>query len=364
MEESDLEAKLERLEKPKQEPTGYGFTGLAPPEPPDLTKDVERLAAFTAKHSELIDQVRSVARKSGYVNVADFERASFLPELQKLRLTARLLKYEALVALDRGDSDGFAASVESIFGIAQQLNSTPLLVGQLARTAIIGIGTNVVHQALSRLQLSRDASQRLASGLDDLDLIDNFREGLIAERAMMAECFQDLQLWEHGDKLTTRGNLYLSLYAPADLCFYLEQMQVMIDALENTPQEAFRIADATTDIGDLQRPPPISATLVPAFRPFMVALMRTDFQSDACRTGLGIEDYRVKHDQIPESLAELVPEFLDEVPIDHLDGKPLRYQTTADGYQVYSVGHNGKDGDGPGSLYPHGPKLQIEVPHP
>jgi len=356
-EESNLEADREELTK-----HGRLFPSLFDGDTPDLAEDVDRLEAFTSKHSALIEQVRTTARKSGYVDLFNYDKATFSPEMRQLRRAVFLLACDAVVAIERGDVERFQESVEGILQIAQLTGNAPLLGGQLVRFAVIGPGCNVVHHALSRLQLPLETSERLASKLHELDLFDSFRRGLVGERALMAECFRDLQLWEYADRLTAWSKFYVELNAPADLCFYLEQLQIMIDALDKTPQEAFQIADSITQIEDRERVPPISATLVPAFRAFMVPIMRTTFHADACRTGLAIENYRAKNHQIPKSLDDLVPEFLDNVPIDNLDGKPLRFETTAKGYRIYSVGHNGKDGEGPGSLYRFGPKLVIEVP--
>jgi hypothetical protein len=247
---------------------------------PPPWRNVERLAGITSKHSALIAQVHSAARQSGYVDFINYDEVTFLPGLHKMHRAVFLLACDALVDIDRGDAEGFQESVEGIFKIAQQMDSLPLQVGQLRRISIIGTGLNAVHHSLSRLQLPLDNSKQLAIQLSELDCFDCGKQGLILERAMKAECFQDLQLWEYADRLTAWRKFYVELNAPADLCFYLDQLQNMIDAFEKTPQEAFQIADSTTQIADIERPPPISGSLVPAFRPYMVSLMATTFHAD------------------------------------------------------------------------------------
>ena len=42
-----------------------------------------------------------------------------------------------------------------------------------------------------------------------------------------------------------------------------------------------------------------------------------------------------------------MPEFVPKVPLDPVDGQPLRYRRNADGtFLLYSVGENGKDDGG------------------
>lgn len=56
-------------------------------------------------------------------------------------------------------------------------------------------------------------------------------------------------------------------------------------------------------------------------------------------TALALERYRGKHGDYPATLAPLASEFLKAVPVDFMDGQPLRYRRTADCHFVlYSVG--------------------------
>jgi hypothetical protein len=56
-------------------------------------------------------------------------------------------------------------------------------------------------------------------------------------------------------------------------------------------------------------------------------------------TAIALERYRGKHGTYPGSLAQLVPEFLPAVPLDFMDGRPLRYRVTDGGHFIlYSVG--------------------------
>jgi hypothetical protein len=56
-------------------------------------------------------------------------------------------------------------------------------------------------------------------------------------------------------------------------------------------------------------------------------------------TAIAVERYHGKHGAYPSSLAALAPEFLNTVPLDFMDGQPLRYRLTDDAHFVlYSVG--------------------------
>jgi hypothetical protein len=83
-------------------------------------------------------------------------------------------------------------------------------------------------------------------------------------------------------------------------------------------------------------------------RPAATACLAKKSQADvwleATRTILALRAYELTHGHLPTDLSALVPEFLDEVPVDDFDGQPLRY--SVEKKIVYSVGQNLKDDGG------------------
>lgn len=68
---------------------------------------------------------------------------------------------------------------------------------------------------------------------------------------------------------------------------------------------------------------------------------------DETRIVCALERYRFLHNQYPESLNALAPQFLDKVPHDLIDGQPLRYRRTIEGkFSLYSIGWNETDDGG------------------
>lgn len=65
------------------------------------------------------------------------------------------------------------------------------------------------------------------------------------------------------------------------------------------------------------------------------------------RTACALERFRNANGAYPESLALLVPEYLSSVPLDVIDGQPLRFvRPRRATYVLYSVGLNGVDDGG------------------
>jgi len=76
-------------------------------------------------------------------------------------------------------------------------------------------------------------------------------------------------------------------------------------------------------------------------------------------TAIALKRYQLKHGNYPPDLNSLVPEFVSEIPLDPVDGQPLRYRSNSDGtFLLYSLGENGKDDGGnptskPGAEFSH-----------
>lgn len=73
-------------------------------------------------------------------------------------------------------------------------------------------------------------------------------------------------------------------------------------------------------------------------------------------TAIALTRYQLKHGKYPPDLDSLIPEFVRAVPLDPVDGKPLRYRLRTDGtFLLYSIGANGNDDGGdPSTSQTHG----------
>ncbi len=68
---------------------------------------------------------------------------------------------------------------------------------------------------------------------------------------------------------------------------------------------------------------------------------------DLAATACAIERYRLARRQLPDRLDQLLPDWIERVPMDVMDGRPLRYRRLdSGGYRLYSVGWNLTDDGG------------------
>jgi hypothetical protein len=68
---------------------------------------------------------------------------------------------------------------------------------------------------------------------------------------------------------------------------------------------------------------------------------------DLARVACALERSRLAHDEYPETLEVLAPQFIAQVPHDIINGQPLHYRRMDDGnFVLYSVGLNERDDGG------------------
>jgi hypothetical protein len=105
-------------------------------------------------------------------------------------------------------------------------------------------------------------------------------------------------------------------------------------------------AEAEQQMGRSQVMYAFSAIFLPGF----ARAFELEVQAHAAlRVGdaaLAVEQWRLAHGRWPDSLDELVPELLTEVPDDPFCDDKIRYRRTEDGVVVYSVGPDGQDDNG------------------
>jgi hypothetical protein len=127
----------------------------------------------------------------------------------------------------------------------------------------------------------------------------------------------------------------------------LEMLGQYIDAM-NLPghQRLLRCREIEAEVDDLSFFYSLTKIFAPSFGHIAQIDLRVAAGVDCTMVALAIERYRLAKGSLPKELADLVPRYIDKVPLDPFDGKPLRYKLTEPGYIVYSIGENGTDEGG------------------
>jgi len=91
----------------------------------------------------------------------------------------------------------------------------------------------------------------------------------------------------------------------------------------------------------------IAAISIPGYEKTMQNVVDRQSFLTLAATACALERHWLAHGNYPETLAELVPTYLDKVPLDIVNGDPLRYWRNDNGrFTLYSIGLDGKDDGG------------------
>jgi len=254
--------------------------------------------------------------------------------LGAIRRVVNLASHRAIAELADGRHDDAANSVLAIIRGHRMLKEDSL-VGHMLKVAIISLGAERVGWVVQHEDASSEKLLDLASALREAE------EGLSLIDALMGERVVGLALMGVVPGATPAPTAPLSLFPwPIDVILaadYLRYMREVIDAS--------------------RRPLPDAIKALPRVKPrgLFASALRGSFGTTAKITGhsfatlraarlaIACELYRREHGKLPESLAELVPDYLPQIPADPFDGQPMRYRRDAGTVLLYSVGENGAD---------------------
>ena len=313
----------------------------------------------------LSDHARTVALLRQATSMPDcyFERTwgrpgldMLLPELILLRDSAVLLALDARVKAAEGKAREALADTDAIFRLADHTRGEPFLVGVLVAMTADGIGYNLLEALLADkglgpadlalIQIS-DAPHRVA-----------VMRAFLMEEAFGLSCFamlgdQPEALWN----LSGQGGAGVSLaqplmgtwrvfLMPEDLASYRRVMRRLQDAAAKPYFEYVKVRQETG--GDLCRDDYgfLTRMIVPAVARMLDKAAEADAACLTARAALAAAAYRADQGKLPARLEDLVPEYLEAVPIDPFDGKPIRMAVAATGVVFYSIGEDLKDDGG------------------
>ena len=294
---------------------------------------------------------------------------ALLPHLSLHKTMAQLLRIRAIARINAGESNGANEDVLALFRLADLTGSEPTLISYLVSVAIHSIGLGAFHEGISlhvwtesQLAVFQQVfdSQRQRDGLVGALRGERLFGGLLSESVIAG----DLDIFEAG----LSGDSSSGSFSPLTLfpAFFWRQNQVAyaitldrITALvqQSNPSRGLLAQDTNEAIDRLIKERLSGFALYQVFNKMLLpALGKVSSRSDRMLTAdrlavtvCALERYRLAMGTYPESLVALTPRWMNSVPLDPMDGQPLRYQLQSGGdLRLYSVGANKSDDGGIG----------------
>ncbi len=312
-----------------------------------------------------------------------------LPHLAVLRDYVCELGLEAVLCSIDGDYEGMLRALRTAVSIFNSLESEPILVSQLVRIAIFGKMYDYIEWIINHQELSEE----VLIPLDDvvrscsipLEKRSVFSDALLTELLSVLslsfisqrEMFfapDDYLYSEYGNNQITgiprawlsvvdicypadiERLLSLNLFAMMRKCFNEVAKEENINlpiynALKQYTEGQLKLEENNIFVTN---PPyyfsPIFYIVYPGINRYVEVELRHHVFVNLIRTAIAIERFRLKNYRLPESLQELVPEYLQSIPKDPWrDGAPVKYVKEKDyGYKIYSIGSDREDDGGTG----------------
>lgn len=328
-----------------------------------------------------------------------------LPHLAPFKSVAQALCQAAIYDLHTGNLNGAAENLHAVASLTDLLEHEPLLIDQLVRVAIAAIARGTIWEALQADDWTDAQLALLQSDWARMRFTPTMVQALDMERAMNLTYFpgghnfsrkllRDSLSWSFGGLggggsgasltgggldqwiealgeavqpllLTARIEVWRHVWATHDQRFLLAATQEIIDIARDAMEHqrlrsVFNLADPARglpvhpllaskleDRSSRRQRYLLSAQFLSATSKIIQKPALADAWNRVMVTAIALKRFHLKHGSWPGGLAALVPEFLPEIPIDWMDGQPLRYQLRDDGtYLLYSVGGDGIDQGG------------------
>jgi hypothetical protein len=269
------------------------------------------------------------------------------PPLDKIQPCTTLLYLDVLIQCKNQDPEKAFASIRAQLALAKSFDA-PLLIHWLERMSLRTRAFKCIERVLNRIALSDQQLLILSKWIEAPDINEHFKRALIEEQCRGLDAYQT-PIREIADR-TKLGMSTLFPWKLIGRCYedalrYIDLMQETIDAADLSDPERWAALNAISDAvkagehkGKLTRWPIYPYIFTVDVR--HLALMR------ATQVALAVERYRLAEGQLPQSLDDLVPVYIEAVPTDPCNGHPLKYRTLQPGFVVYSVDKDLADNDG------------------
>jgi len=290
-----------------------------------------------------------------------------LPHLSQMRNFARLCVIEGHLYEGQGKLKGALESYLLPMRLGEHVSQGPTLIAGLVGIAAQRMGQDAMAECLARHSIPATTLEWLAGELARSDrLLPDRTRWVEGERAMGLQIV-DMPVGEvmpllHGG--SSRHSKVLEAVS-ASRAFRIiwpdramkKDFNDFYDNAETLAQKpTWEMAKTLRQRGEGHQLPEgvkdwniLAALLLPALRRAHLRFVGSVCDHDALTINVALRRYRIAKGRYPETLADLQPKFLAELPPDPFSGQPFKYRREKEEWLLYSVGPDGDDDKGTGT---------------
>ncbi|MBI3851092.1 MAG: hypothetical protein HY298_12565 [Verrucomicrobia bacterium] len=341
--------------------------------PPEVYSATDYLAWSDPFESDF-DLIREALKRPYARMDGDYQRpaAMPIPNFLCVRTTAQMLAQRAQCYLLLGQPDKALRELTLIHDLCHLLEGRPTgkpmtLTAAMINVAVTGLYVQTIADGF-RLQAWHEP-QLVALGqqLKQISLMPYVAEAFRSEQMFLSRTLEITprteikKMFSFADSKTTfwqeiedllfnvapRGWFYQNMVVHAQLLQkYSDGFDPMNEiVLAHKEKEIAR--ELETTFAHFSPYTFIAAMTTPNFVRAIQALGLHQTMANEALVVCALERYRVVHDQYPDKLDSLLPQFIEKLPHDIIGGQPLKYRRMDDGkFLLYSIGWNEKDDGG------------------
>ncbi len=286
-----------------------------------------------------------------------------LPPLAVVKRAASMLRLRAAALLAEQRTAEALEDVRLGFRMGDTIRDEPILISLLVRIAIYQLVLQPVWEGCRDGRWDDGQLAALQQILARYDPLVGVPRALTGERVMagltyewMARQPERLAGWWGPDGFEGEWGMLVYLrmtprgWVRQNQVGHYRYLQALVDDLA-TARHHSQLPPSGARLEEVMKKNSPYTVLASMLAPAVDGVSVKAFEAESWRrlalTGLALERHRLAHGGYPESLAALVPRFLEAVPEDPMDGQPLRYSRQADGgFKLYSVGRDHEDQGG------------------
>jgi hypothetical protein len=329
-----------------------------------------------------------------------------LPHLAPFKKTAIKLSTAAICALHENDPASAVTNLSVLLALVQAAHDERILISQLVRIAMASIAVNASWELLQSTNVTDAELAALDQSWQRMEFTKSMENAFVMERAMnlatiqkmrtsnaefshvtglfkasgssgsghpsgSGDWLQDLEdstrqavqnfktvgatamwrtSWTFSDELRLLKNdgyiLAALRFAETNQCFQPAYSNAVSRLSPDSSYAGAIFDDVFTLDNELNL-----RQMFSGYAGAMISSVRKTMAAEAAKniviTAIALKRFQLHHGNFPARLAGLTPEFLPAVPLDPVDGKPLRYRRREDGtFLLYSIGDDGVDNGG------------------
>ena len=324
-----------------------------------------------------LDRIGSVLIHPSPNNDLDYHDNTVVRNYVASRVAAQWLAGAILYELHEGRLARAQKHLSTSINLIRLHKDELTLVNQMIRVAIANLELETTWTALQAPGWTDATLAELQHDWESVQFLEKFAPSMWMERAQRATFFAEARKkgienvrsrvvwgatpsrsWEGIFRRRVLDPAWRMMWADADELYFWQSTQPGLDAVNRAVQHksyrrlrsellgtVYQSTASLTGYDSLRYR--LSILLKPNFLRAHESVMRAETQRNLTVAAIAIQRHQLRHGGPPPNLAALVPEFLESVPIDYMDGQPLRYRLEADGgFCLYSVGLDGQDDGG------------------